>query len=193
MPAFRKPHPGFLRARSGATAVEFALIAPVLVVVLMGIVEIPRAYATSQALARSARTLADLISRGSVNDLGDVYAAGKAVAYPRDLSGAAMTLTAVGVYAQGGSFVAKACSSAAVNASPRPAGSVIGPPVEAEARAGARYVMAEVSLAYRPVLNFFPALTGLTLSKTVAWPVRTTGASTAVEAVLPGGKPCPAT
>ncbi len=183
----------FRRDRSGATAVEFAFVAPVLIVILLGIVEIPRAYATSQALSRSARTLADLISRGSLADLDDIYAAGKAVAYPRDIGAARVSLTAVGVYARGASFVAKVCSSDARNVTRRAVGSEVGPPVEAEARAGARYVMAEISLDYAPLSNFFPSLNGLTLSKTVAWPVRTTGQSTAVEAVLPGGKPCPAT
>ncbi len=183
--------PRFLADRSGMAATEFAFVAPILIVILFGIIEIPRAYGTSQALFRSVRTMADLISRGSISDVSDVYAAGNAVTYPTDTSAAGVILTAVGVYKQGGALVAKVCSSVARNASAYAPGSVLGDPATAEATEGARYVQAEVNFHYVPILNFFPFLSNLTFSKSITWPVRGVGANSYVETVLPGGSPCP--
>lgn len=178
------------RDESGIAATEFALVLPVMVVILFGLIEFPRAYGTSQGLSRSARTMADLISRGSLNDVNDVYAAGNAVTYPYDTSAAGIVLTSVRVYQNGASLEARACSSVAKNATARVANSVIGAPVPAEATAGARYVMAEVTFSFSPILNIFPALKGIVFSKTIAWPVRGTGANTSVEVILPGGDAC---
>lgn len=182
----------FARDRDGIAAIEFALIVPVMLTILFGLIEFPRAYGTSEALARSARTMADLISRGSQSNVSDVYAAGSAVTYPYDSSAAKIILTAVGVYKKGNAFEARVCSSVAKNTTARAVKSVIGVPVPSEATEGARYVMAEITFTFAPVLNFFPGLNGLTFSKSVAWPTRGTGANSYAEVVLPGGNACPA-
>ena len=176
----------------GIAALEFALLAPVLLLILMGTIELPRAYGTSQGLFRSVRTMADLISRGSVSTVDDVYAAGAAVTFPYNTTGAGIVLTAVGVYQQGNTLVAKVCSSVARNATARTVGSVIGAPPESEQVTGARYVMAETSFTYTPIFNIFPALNGLTFARQVAWPLRGTGSAGAAETILPGGRSCPA-
>jgi Flp pilus assembly protein TadG len=61
-----------LRNADGIAAVEFALVAPVLILLLLGTVEFPRAYGISQGLEKAARTMADLISRGSLNSVDAV-------------------------------------------------------------------------------------------------------------------------
>lgn len=182
----------FARSEDGIAALEFALVSPILILILMGTIELPRAYGTSQSLVRSARTMADLISRGSVATVDDVYAAGAAVTYPYDTGGAGIVLTAVGVYQQGTALVAKVCSSAARNAVPRAVGSVVGTPPTTESSVGSRYVMAETTFPYRPIFGIFPVLNALTFSKQVAWPMRGTGGGGALETILPGGKACPA-
>lgn len=54
--------------REGAGAVEFALIAPVLIVLYMGSLEISVAMSVNKKLARAASTIADLVTQGkSVN------------------------------------------------------------------------------------------------------------------------------
>ncbi|MCE4222513.1 pilus assembly protein [Methylobacterium sp. C25] len=184
----------FRREEGGIAALEFALILPVMITLLFGLIEFPRAYGVSQGLSRAARTMADLISRGSLSDLTDVYAAGNSVTYPYDTSAAGIVLTVVGVYAKSASdptLEARVCSSDARNATKRVANSVIGPPVPSEAVAGNRYVMAEVTFTYTPVVNLFPMLKGLGLSKTVTWPTRGTGANTNAQIVLGSGSPCP--
>lgn len=182
----------FARAEGGIAALEFALVSPVLILVLMGTIELPRAYGTSQGLIRSARTMADLISRGGVSTVDDVYAAGAAVTYPYDTSRAGIVLTAVGVYQQGTALVAKVCSSVARNATARVVGSVLGAPPEAESSVGARYVMAETTVPYAPIFGIFPVLNTLTFAKQATWPMRGTASGGSLETILPGGKACPA-
>lgn len=180
-----------LRDQDGIAALEFALVAPILLLILMGSIELPRAYGTSQGLLRSARTMADLISRGGAPNVDDVYAAGSAVTFPYNTTRAGIVLSAVGVYQQGGALVAKVCSSVARNAAPRDTGSVIGTPPEAEQTAGARYVMAETTFTYVPLFDVVPALRTLTFARQVSWPMRGTGTAGTAETILPSGKSCP--
>lgn len=179
-----------IRDQNGIAAVEFALIAPFLILLLMGTVEFPRAYGISQGLEKSARTMADLISRGSLNSVEDVYAASSALTFPYDTSAAKIVLTAVGVYAKGQGLVARVCSTVARNDTVPAVDAELGEPIPSEAKLGARYVTAKISFDYVPVFSIFPGLNKLTFAKTVSWPVRGTGANSLAETVLPGGKAC---
>jgi Flp pilus assembly protein TadG len=181
----------FRRSKEGAGAVEFALIAPVMILVMLASVEIPRAVMTGQRLARSARTMADLISRQNLGALDDVYAAGSAVTRPYDTSGMGIVLSAVGVYADGTGLVSKVCSSKAQSAKPRDVNSVIGPAPAASQEAKARYVMAEVTFAYKPLFSILPYLKNYSFSHAITWPIRKgTTYNGKPEVVLPDGKPC---
>ena len=182
----------FARCADGIAALEFALVAPILLLLLMGSIELPRAYGTSQGLLRAVRTMADLISRGSVTSVDDVYAAGAAVTFPDNTAGAGIVLTAVGVYQKGTGLEARVCSSVARNATARVVGSVVDPPPETQMTAGARYVMAEATFPYTPIFDIVPGLGGLVLARQAAWPMRGTGSGAATETILPGGRSCPA-
>lgn len=175
--------------RAGVSAVEFALVAPVMIVIFIGTIELPRAYATKQRLVRATRSMADLISRGSLTSVTDVYAAGRAVMYPSDASGSGIILTAAGVYQLANkSYEARVCSSAADKATKRVANAILGEPPPSEARVNARYMMAEMTYRYVPIFNLFPALNDLTFSQVTTWPVRSV---TGAPVVLPGGAACP--
>jgi Flp pilus assembly protein TadG len=181
----------FGRSDAGAGAVEFALIAPIMILVMLASIEIPRAVMTGQRLARSARTMADLISRQNLGSLDDVYAAGSAVTRPYDTSGMSVVLSAIGVYASGTSFVSKVCSSKAQNAMPRDVNSTVGPAPAASQEAKARYVMAEVTYTYKPLFNILPGLKNYTFNYAITWPIRKgTTYNGKPEIVLPDGKPC---
>lgn len=185
----RRPLRDFARDRRGVSAVEFALVAPIMIVIFMGTIELPRAYATKQRLVRATRSMADLISRGSLASVDDIYAAGRAVMYPTDASGSGIVLTAAGVYQLSDkSYQARVCSSTADKATKRAVNSVLGAPPPSEASVNARYMIAEMQVRYVPVFNLFPALTNLTLSQTTTWPVRSV---TGAPVVLPGGAACP--
>ena len=171
---------------------EFALVAPCLLLMVMASIDIPRAIAMGRRLGLAASSTADLIARDDTKDLSDVYAAADAIATPYDISGASIVLTAAGVYPVGTGFVARVCSSAARNGQPRAAGTVIGPAPPGTASAGARFVMAEVSMRYAAVFKVFPVLNGWTFSYKAVWPVREGKAvHGSDEVVLAGGSPCP--
>lgn len=183
----------FGRAKAGASAVEFAFIAPVLVLLFGATIEIPRAIATNNRLAQATITMADLASKGDYSDINDVFSAAQVVASPYSLAGVGIVLTAGGVYQVGNDFVARVCSSVQQGDKARAIGSDIGPPPAGTASKGDRFVMAETRLHYRPLFSFFPFLNDLTFTAKTVWPVREGIAKNGqVEVVLPGGMPCPA-
>ena len=181
----------FLRARGGVSGVEFALVAPILLLMFMASIELPRAFTTARRASLAATTMADLISRDDVTDVAEVYAAAQAVSSPYDLARAGIVLTAGGVYLDGLTPVAKVCSSVARNDPPRSTGSTIGPAPPGTASPGDRLVMAEMRLPYTAVFSVFPVLKNWTFVVRKTWPVRTGKAYLGrEEVVLPGGKPC---
>ena len=182
----------FRKADEGALAVEFALVAPIMVLLLLASVELPRAIAVNQKVARAARTVADLASRDGITSMDDLYAAGAAVA-DMNLADLDIVVTAAGVYAESGSLVSKVCSSRAYGKTQLEAETTIGPAPPASAEAKARYLIAEVGHSYAAAFNLFPALNGRRFSYRIEWPVRKgTTYNGAAEVVLPGGKPCKA-
>ncbi|HEV2545218.1 MAG TPA: TadE/TadG family type IV pilus assembly protein [Methylobacterium sp.] len=181
------------RAQGGASAVEFAFIAPVLLLLFVATIEIPRAIATNNRLAQATITMADLASKSDYADINDVFSAAQVVASPYSLTGIGIVLTAGGVYQAGNDFVARVCSSVQQGDTARAVGSDIGPPPAGTASKGDRFVMAETRLPYRPLFSFFPFLNDLTFTAKTVWPVREGIAKNGqVEVVLPGGNPCPA-
>ncbi len=181
----------FRRDRRGVSAVEFALVAPIMLAILMATVEIPRAFSYSQKLTRASRTMADLIARDNLASLDDIYAAGLTIAQPIDPATISIRLAAVGVYA---GSAARACSTAGRNAVPQAVNSAMGTAPPAFAATGSRYVIAEVSLAYDPIFDVLPGFRGLVMNRQTIWPIRKgTAYFGDPEAVLPGGSRCPQT
>ncbi|GEP03008.1 TadE/TadG family type IV pilus assembly protein [Methylobacterium oxalidis] len=180
-------------ARGGVTAVEFALIAPVLLLLFSATVDVPRAFSTGRRLAHGASTMADLISRNDFQSLDEVYAAAQAVATPFDVGDARIVLTSAGVYRVRDAYVAKVCSSAAQKDVPRKVSATIGPAPMGMRLSGARFVMAEVRMRYHAIFRYVPVLNGWDFSYTTVWPVREgKSVNGRDEVVLPGGQPCPA-
>ncbi|GJE49092.1 hypothetical protein GOFOIKOB_2126 [Methylobacterium tardum] len=184
----------FTASRNGVSAVEFSLIAPILLLMFMASIELPRAYMIGKRLDNATATMADLISRGNYTDLSPVFAALEAIANPYDVSRASIVLTAGGTYQtqSGAAATTQVCSSAQSNGQARLAGSSLGLPPAGLDRAGDRFVMSEVTMPYRPIFPVFSSLVGWTFRYKRTWPVRGgdiyNGQS---EIVLPSGKPCP--
>jgi Flp pilus assembly protein TadG len=74
-----------LRNTSGAVAVEFALILPILIVMIMGTIEITNLVTAQRKVLAAAQTISDLISQETdvtSSSLDDLIAAGKMVIRP---------------------------------------------------------------------------------------------------------------
>lgn len=74
-----------LRATEGLAAVEFALLAPVLAVLLMGTIEICNALECRQKVSSETSSVADLVAQTSsvsLADLNNIFNAGNSILYP---------------------------------------------------------------------------------------------------------------
>ena len=182
----------FTGDRSGVSAVEFSLIAPLLILLFMGSIELPRAYMIGKRLDNATATMADLVARGTYTDLSPVFAALGAISNPYDVTRASVVLTAAGTYQSGAAATTQVCSSAESNGQVRATGSSLGSPPAGLDRGGDRFVTSEVTMPYRPVFPLVPGLVRYTYRYKKTWPVRSgkvyNGQS---EVVLPGGSPCP--
>ncbi|AXS38894.1 TadE/TadG family type IV pilus assembly protein [Breoghania sp. L-A4] len=83
---------GLYRCQRGIAAVEFALILPILLVLLMGTVELTRALTYDRKVTQVASTVADLVAQAttvSTSDLADIFKVSKIILqpYPADTLG----------------------------------------------------------------------------------------------------------
>lgn len=182
----------FADSRNGVSAVEFSLIAPVLILLFMGSIELPRAYMIGKRLDNATTTMADLISRGTYKDLSPVFAALGAISNPYDVTSARVVLTAAGTYRTGLTATTQVCSSAQSNGQAYVTGSSLGSPPAGFDQAGNRFVISEVTMPYRPVFPLFTSYLRYTYRYRKTWPARGGEVYNGQnEVVLPGGDPCP--
>lgn len=83
----------FRRSRSGVSAVEFALIAPIMILLYLGGYELTEAVTISRKVTHVTSVLGDLVAQTesvSTSEMGDVFTAAEAVMNPYPTS--AMTL-----------------------------------------------------------------------------------------------------
>lgn len=199
----------FARSRAGVSAVEFALILPLMLTLWAGMAELSHAIGVWRKVTLLARTVADLTSQGDSADpiaaatMSDILAASTAVLRPLAGSSAGIVVSAMGVYATT-PLNPKVCSSvASSNAAARSAGVATDLAVPAEfAAPGGRYVLAEVSLNYAPMIGTAVVkLLGWTsgtipLKASFAWPVRngfvhnSTSTPASAEVTMPNGTFC---
>lgn len=79
----------FWRSRAAFSAVEFALMAPVLCVLLLGTIIMCNALECRQKVISEASSVADLVAQTSTvsnSDLQDIFNAGSTILYPFDAS-----------------------------------------------------------------------------------------------------------
>ncbi|PQA72590.1 TadE/TadG family type IV pilus assembly protein [Brucella oryzae] len=88
----------FLSDRRGLGAVEFALIAPLLLLLYLGSVDLADGMDTNKKVSRSASVLADLVARQlsvTKNDLDDMFNIGRASLLPYGRSDPKIRITAI--------------------------------------------------------------------------------------------------
>ncbi|HVZ69602.1 MAG TPA: TadE/TadG family type IV pilus assembly protein [Rhizomicrobium sp.] len=85
-------------AQGGMAAVEFALIAPVMVALFFGLVEVCNALSAHQKVTSVASTAADLTAQAttvSTSDLNDIFAASSAIMSPFSLNNISIVVTSI--------------------------------------------------------------------------------------------------
>ncbi|WP_273791949.1 TadE/TadG family type IV pilus assembly protein [Brucella anthropi] len=88
----------FLSDRRGLGAVEFALIAPLLLLIYLGSADLADGMDTNKKVSRSASSLADLVARQlsvTKNDLDDMFNIGRTLLLPYGRSSPKIRITAI--------------------------------------------------------------------------------------------------
>jgi Flp pilus assembly protein TadG len=88
----------FLRAKDGTVAIEFAFIAPVLIVLLLGSVELCYALICREKVSTVAASASDLVAQDDTitgAQMNDVFTAINTILYPYPSSGTSVVITSI--------------------------------------------------------------------------------------------------
>ncbi|WP_235842113.1 TadE/TadG family type IV pilus assembly protein [Ciceribacter selenitireducens] len=148
--------------RSGIGGVEFALIAPLLLVLYLAAFELTLAFNTSKRATVSASTVADLVSRADKvvkNDLDDMVDVVSAIFAPYDPYKLALNITGVKVDSSKAASVAWSWSNS--GSAPYAVGATV--PVPADMlEADIFLIRTELTVSHE-LLMYLPALSGSTI------------------------------
>ena len=144
----------FKRNREGASAVEFALLAPLLITLYFGCVEITDGIAADRKVTLTAGALANLTSQSqtiTVDGMTNILNASAAIIKPYSVGNLAATITCLKIDADGN---AKVKWSATLNGTARADGASVTLPSAALAVPNSSLVWSEVSYNYTPVVGY---------------------------------------
>ncbi len=140
----------FARDRRGVSAVEFALVAPVMIGLYFGVVEVSDGVSAGRKLSLTTATLANLSSQVatiSSSDMTNILDASSAVIAPYDKSKLKVTISCISINA---SKVATVKWSVTRNGAAK-SGTVTLP--AALAVASTQIILAEASYSYTPIVG----------------------------------------
>lgn len=138
--------------RRGASAVEFALIAPFMILLYLGAVEISLALSIDRKITSTASALADLVAQDDVvtdGEMADIMTAGRVIVAPFDTGPLQIRITSV---LMNGSDEVKVQWSDAVGLSPYAAGGSAPVPTGVLQR-NRSVIMVEVEYRYHTMFS----------------------------------------
>jgi len=149
----------FLDDREGLGAVEFALLAPMLIVAYLGMYELMTGLSVSKKVTMAASTVADLVSRNdkvSKADLDDMVDVTNAVFAPYAVNELSLTITGIDIDDNNRATVAWSWSNA--GDAPYAVGSSVDVPADMLSE-GTFLVHSELSVDHE-LLMYLPAVSG---------------------------------
>jgi Flp pilus assembly protein TadG len=141
------------RDQRGVSAIEFAMVLPLMVTLYLGAVEVSQAVAINRKVTLSARTVADLASQvASVSntDMANLLNATKAVIAPYPDGPLKVTVTAVSIDANG---VAKVAWSDTLGGTARAVNSTVSLPAALNTP-NSQVIWGEVYYTYTPAIGY---------------------------------------
>lgn len=141
------------RDRRGVSAVEFAMILPLMITLYLGAVEISQAIGIDRKVTLTTRTVADLTSQVTSltsSDMSDVLKASAQVILPYDSSLLKVTVSQVKIDANGNATISW---SSTLNGTQRATGSSVTLP-SALAVPSTYLIWSEVSYSYKPTIGY---------------------------------------
>ncbi len=154
MPGLARFRKRFTRNDEGVAAVEFAFIAPIMLTLLIGIVDISNAVSISWRLSQLNRTLADLSSQSrtmTTAERNNIFGASAATLSPYTGPAPVMVISSVVLNNTG---VARVCWSASnVSGNELPANSVVTLPNIAMAVPNTSYIITNSRVVYTGTLS----------------------------------------
>lgn len=164
-----------MRDDKGVAAVEFALVAPILLVLFLALVELTYAFSVKQRTTLVVRSVADLTSRavGDVNDgeMQTILDASLLPMMPYDASGIRYRVSAVVVYENNeGSLIGEICWSDAYGKPTLSRGSHYPIPAGFDVDRSS-FIISEIEHPYKPLIaqNFTQ---NVVFTDESLWPVR---------------------
>lgn len=154
----------FAQDSRGASAVEFAFIAPVLLFLYFGCFELTQALTAQRRVGIVAASIGDLVAQSpNVTDtyVSDAFTIGGIIIKPFPKNDLKMTVTSIVTDSKGASKVAWSKASAGNGMTP---GAVVSPPA-AVIDPGKSVIQSDVSYTYNSPLTFF-IRQGVTFKKT---------------------------
>jgi Flp pilus assembly protein TadG len=143
----------FAQDRRGVSAVEFAMLLPLMVTMYLGAVEITQGVAIDRKVTLTTRTVADLASQVSTisnTDMTNILNASSSVIAPYDASKLKVTISEIDIDASGN---AKIAWSDTLNGTARAAGSTVTVPTAINI-ASTSLIWSEVSYSYKPTIGY---------------------------------------
>jgi Flp pilus assembly protein TadG len=137
----------------GVSAVEFAMLLPLMLTLYLGTVEVSQGIAADRKVTLTARTVADLVAQvSSINnaDMTNSLNAAAAVMTPYPTTNLMVTVTSVTIDAAGKATVAW---SDALNGSPRAVGSTVTVPTALNTP-NSSLIWSEVQYTYTPTIGY---------------------------------------
>jgi Flp pilus assembly protein TadG len=164
LPCLRRSAGALTRDCRGLAAVEFALVVPVMLVLLFGTVEFASGVAVDRKVTLMARTLSDLTSQSisvSDADLTNFFAAGKGIMTPYSPTPTNSTISEL--YVDPSTLKARVQWSQ--GSAPRTAGNTVVIPTALQV-GGTYLIYSEVNYTYKPTIGYVMSKTGVYLSDT---------------------------